>query len=83
MLKLIDGTELTEEIKEAFKKSTTSAYIKLNDGTILSSSNYLKEIKLEDFRYNEETGNIIGEAISKRLSLSLFNQENALNIENK
>lgn len=83
MLKLIDGTELTEEVKEAFKKSITSAYIKMNDGTILSSVNYLKTIKLEDFRYNEETGNIIGEAISKRVSLSLFNQENALNIENK
>lgn len=83
MLKLIDGTELTEEVKEAFKKSITSAYIKMNDGTILSSANYLKTIKLEDFRYNEETGNIIGEAISKRVTLGLFNQENALNIENK
>ena len=83
MLKLVDGTELTEEVKEAFKKSITSAYIKMNDGTILSSANYLKTIKLEDFRYNEETGNIIGEAISKRVTLGLFNQENALNIENK
>lgn len=83
MLKLVDGTELTAEVKEAFKKSVTSAYIKLEDGTILSSRNYLKTLKIEDFRYNEETDNIIGEAVSKRVTLGLFNQENDLNIENK
>ena len=83
MLKLIDGTELTTEVKQAFKKGVTNAYIKLDDGTILSSSNYLKNIKLEDFRYNEETDEIIGEAVSKRVTLNLYNQDNRLSIENK
>ena len=71
MLKLIDGTELTSEMKEAFKRRVTHAYIKLDDGTILSSSDHLKSVKLEDLRYNEETNNIIGEATSKRVTLGL------------
>ena len=83
MLKLIDGTELTSEMKEAFKRRVTHAYIKLDDGTILSSSDHLKSVKLEDLRYNEETNNIIGEATSKRVTLGLFNKDNTLNLENK
>ena len=50
MLKLVDGTELTAEVKEAFKKSVTSAYIKLEDGIILSSRNYLKTLKINPQR---------------------------------
>ena len=83
MLKLIDGTELTSEMKEAFKRRVTHAYIKLDDGTILSSSDHLKSVKLENLRYNEETNNIIGEATSKRVTLELFNKDNTLNLENK
>lgn len=83
MLKLIDGTELTSEMKEAFKRRVTHAYIKLDDGTILSSSDHLKSVKLENLRYNEDTNNIIGEATSKRVTLELFNKDNTLNLENK
>lgn len=83
MLKLINGETITEEIKNQFKRSATNAYIKLNDGTILGSRNYIKSIKLENLRYNEETNKILGEAISRRVTLDLFNQENELNIENK
>lgn len=83
MLKLVDGTELTAEVKEAFKRGVTNAYIKLEDGRILSSKNYLKTLTLEDLRYNEETDNIIGEATSKRVTIGLYNQKNALDVEDR
>lgn len=83
MLKLIDGKELTEEVKEAFKKGITKAYIKLKDGTIIDNNNYLKDIQIEDLRYNEETNNFIGEAIAKRVTLNIYNEENEINLEDK
>lgn len=83
MLKLIDGKTITNEIKDAFKKNVTKAYIKLTDGTILSGEDYLKSIKIEELRYNEETENFLGEAVAKRATVSLYNKENAMNLENK
>ena len=83
MLKLIDGTELTEEIKEAFKKGVTRAYIELPDGTKIDYDNYLQEIEIEDIRYNEETGNFIGEAVAKRVTLKIYNEDNSIDLEDK
>lgn len=83
MLKLVNGREITDEIKEKFKRGLVKSYIKLEDGQIFSSNNYLKSIKLEDFRYNEETDNIIGEAIARRVTLNLSNKGNKFNLENK
>lgn len=83
MFKLIDGTELTEEIKDAFKKKVTKAYIKLKDGTILSGENFLKSLEIEDLRYNEETNNFLGEAVAKRATVDLYNKDNAINVEDE
>ena len=83
MLKLVNGREIIDEIKEKFKRGLVKSYIKLEDGQIFSSNNYLKSIKLEDFRYNEETDNIIGEAIARRVTLNLSNKGNKFNLENK
>lgn len=83
MFKLIDGTELTEEIKDAFKKKATKAYIKLKDGTILSDENFLKSLKIEELRYNEETDNFIGEAVAKRATVDLYNKDNSIDLEDK
>lgn len=83
MLKLVNGREITDEIKEKFKRGLVKSYIKLEDGQIFSSNNYLKSIKLEDLRYNEETDNIIGEAIARRVTLNLSNKGNKFNLENK
>lgn len=83
MLRLIDGTELTEEVKEAFKRGVVKCYIKLEDGTIIDNNNYLQNVKFEDLRYNEETNEIIGEAIAKRVTVTIYNENNEINIENK
>lgn len=83
MLKLIDGTELTEEIKEAFKRGVTKAYIKLTDGTEINADNYLQSLELEDIRYNEETGNFIGEAVARRVTLEIYNENNSIDLEDK
>lgn len=83
MLKLIDGTELTEEVKEAFKKGVTKAYIKLPDGTEINADNYLQSLELEDIRYNEDTGNFIGEAVARRVTLDIYNEDNAIDLEDK
>lgn len=83
MLKLVDGSEITEEIKKAFETGIVKQYLKLTDGTIIDSNNYLQSAKLEELRYHEDNKTFIGEAVARRVTVNLYNENNELDLENK
>ena len=82
MYLLEDGTSLTEEIKNAFKRGLTRAYIKLGN-TIISPDNYLQNAKYKDEKADPETGQFIGITSMRELTIKLYNYENTLNLENQ
>lgn len=82
MYLLEDGTSLTEEIKNAFKRGLTRAYIKLGN-TIISPDNYLQNAKYRDEKADPETGQFIGITSMRELTIKLYNYENTLELENQ
>lgn len=82
MYLLEDGTPVTEEIKTAFKRGLTRAYIKLGN-TIISPDNYLINAKYKDEKADPETGQFIGVTSMRELTIKLYNYENSLNLENQ
>lgn len=82
MYLLEDGTPITEEIKTAFKRGLTRAYIKLGS-TIISPDNYLQNAKYKDEKADPETGQFIGVTSMRELTIKLYNYENSLNLENQ
>ena len=82
MYLLEDGTSLTSEIKEAFKRGLTRAYIKLGD-TIIDPDNYLQNAKYKDEKADPETGQFIGVTSMRELTIKLYNYENSFNLENQ
>ena len=82
MYLLEDGTSLSEEIKNAFKRGLTRAYIKLGN-TIISPDNYLQNAKYRDEKADPETGQFIGITSMRELTIKLYNYENTLELENQ
>lgn len=82
MYLLEDGTPVTEEIKTAFKRGLTRAYIKLGN-TIISPDNYLINAKYKDEKADPDTGQFIGVTSMRELTIKLYNYENSLELENK
>lgn len=83
MLKLADGSQITEEIKEAFKRGIVKQYLKLKDNTIIDNNNYLQKAKLEELRYHEDNERFIGEAVAKRVTVNIYNENNEIDLEDK
>lgn len=81
MLKLLDDLEMTDEIKDAFKKKLTKAYL-LNDNLEITPDNYLMSIDYRDEKYNPDKG-FIGEAVCRSIDIKLNNKDNALDLENQ
>lgn len=82
MYRLEDGSELTEEVKNAFKRNLTRAYIKFDD-TIIDQSNFLSNAKYKDEKADPTNGNFIGITSMRELTIKLLNVENQFNLENK
>lgn len=81
MYVLEDGTQLTENIKNAFKHNLTRAYIKVGN-TIINQDNYLVNVKYRDEKADPETGMFIGVTSMRELTIKLLNIDNSLNLEN-
>ena len=82
MYKLEDGTELTEQVKNAFKKGLTRAYIKY-DNIIINQDNYLMNVQYKDEKADPQTGEFIGITSMREITVKLNNFENTLDLENK
>lgn len=82
MYLLEDGTPVTTEIKNAFKRGLTRAYIKLGN-TIISPDNYLINAKYKDEKADPETGQFIGITSMRELTIKLYNYDNSINLENQ
>lgn len=82
MYKLEDGTELTEQVRQAFKRGLTRAYIKYNN-VIIDQSNYLVNAKYKDEKADPQTGEFIGLTTMRELTIKISNENNNLNLENK
>lgn len=82
MYKLEDGTELTTEVKRAFKRGLTRAYIKYGN-TIIDQSNYLMNAKYKDEKADPENGQFIGKTTMRELTIKLNNENNDFNLENQ
>lgn len=80
-------TEITEELKDAFKFNVTRAFIKVlktdtQEEFEINEENYLKNIDFDDCRYVEGEG-IIGTTVAKEISGSFVNVDNSFDIENR
>lgn len=82
MYLLEDGTPVTEEIKTAFKRGLTRAYIKLGN-TIISPDNYLINAKYKDEKADPDTGQFIGVTSMRELTIKLYNYDNSISLENQ
>lgn len=82
MYKLENGLELTEQIKKAFKKGITRAYL-ICDGVEINADNYLMSVEYSDEKADPQDGKFIGKAICRSIDIKLNNRENVLNLENK
>lgn len=75
--------QMTKEIMQAFQTNKTYGYINIIDtGEVINYDNYLKNIKLDDFKYVPDKG-IFGGAIAKRVVLEFNNEAGKIKIENK
>ena len=81
MYKLTDGTELTAEIKKAFKENETQAYITYDNKT-LTYDDYLINVSMNEERFVPDEG-FIGQAVEREITIKLNNEENQFNLENK
>lgn len=81
MYKLENNIEWTDELKNAFKHNVTKAKI-IYDNTEINYDNGIKEITLEDSVYVPDLG-FIGQAVAKKVTLILLDNEQTTNLENK
>ena len=81
MYKLENNVQWTDALKNAFKHNVTRAKI-IYDNTEINYDNGLKEIILEDSVYVPDLG-FIGQATSKKVTLTLLDNEQTTNLENK
>lgn len=81
MYKLTDGTELTAEIKKAFKENETLAYITYED-KILAYDDYLTSVSMNEERFVPDEG-FIGQAVEREITIKINNEDNQFNLENK
>lgn len=82
MYNLENNIELTDKIKEAFKKGLTRAYLKYDDIEI-NPDNYLMSVEYGDEKADPQDGRFIGKAICRSIDIKLNNKANNLNLENK
>ena len=85
MYRLENNVEWTEELKNAFKHNVTRAKIIYNDSNetiIINENTGIKEISLEDNKYVPQTG-FIGQATSRKVTLTLLDNQQTTNLENK
>ena len=82
MYNLENNIELTDKIKNAFKKGITRAYLKYDDIEI-NPENYLMSVDFSDEKADPEDGRFIGKAICRSIDIKLNNKSSALNLENK
>lgn len=81
MYKLTDGTELTAEIKKAFKENETLAYITYDNKT-LAYDDYLTSVSMNEERFVPDEG-FIGQAVEREITIKINNEDNQFNLENK
>ncbi len=74
--------KLTDEIKKAFTESAVYSEIKLEDGKILTESDYIKSVKFYDTKFVPDNG-IIGQAVMKQVDLQINNENQNLQLEDK
>lgn len=86
MYKLENNVVWTTELKNAFKHNVTRASILYTDDNSnqveLNENNNLVELTLEDERYIQGIG-FVGSACARKLNVTLIDNANALNLENK
>ena len=85
MYKLENNVEWTEDLKNAFKHNITRGKIVYNNGArnvTIDENNGIKEIVLEDSLYVPKAG-FIGQATSKKVTLTLLDNQQITNLENK
>lgn len=87
MYKLLNNETITPEIKEAFKRRITRAYLKVlatneEEEILINEENYLQSIDFNDERYIEGEG-IIGSCVAKELNAKFVNVDSNFNIENR
>ena len=85
MYKLDNNVAWTEDLKNAFKHNVTRAkitYIENNETITIDENTGIKELTLEDNRYVPEVG-FIGQATAKKLTLTLLDNAQTTNLENK
>lgn len=82
MYLLEDGTSLTQEVRNAFKRGLTRAYIKIGN-TIINQDNYLINAKYKDEKADPETGQFIGVTSMRELTIKLYNYDNSISLENQ
>lgn len=81
MYKLENNVQWTDELKNAFKHNITRAKI-IYDNTEINYDNGIKDITLEDNVYVPDLG-FIGQAVAKKVTLTLLDNEQTTNLENK
>lgn len=75
--------KMIDEIKEAFTKNITKAYvIRTRDGFEINQDNYLKDYKLEELRFVPDNG-FIGGTVARRLTLDFNNVDNQFDIQDE
>ena len=75
--------KMTDEIKQAFTKNITKAYvIRTRDGFEINQDNYLKDYKLEELRFVPDNG-FIGGTVARRLTLNFNNVDNQFDIQDE
>lgn len=75
--------KMTDEIKQAFTKNITKAYvIRTRDGFEINQDNYLKDYKLEELRFVPDNG-FIGGTVARRLTLDFNNVDNQFDIQDE
>lgn len=80
-------TEITQEIKKAFKYNPTKAYLQVSAteqdiGFLINEDNYLQSFDFDDCRYIEGEG-IIGSCVAKELQGKFVNVDSGFDIENR
>ena len=75
--------KMTDEIKQAFTRNITRAYvIRTRDGFEINQDNYLKDYKLEELRFIPDNG-FIGGTVARRLTLDFNNVDNQFDIQDE
>ena len=82
-INLLYDVTLTDELKNAFVRNITKAYIvRIRDNFIINQDNYLKDFKFEELRFVPDNG-FIGGTVARRLTLNFNNVDNQFNIQDE